>query len=63
MNLRDNLNVSAKTTKCTTFSVPTKNEVTKIGKEDNETVETIPYKIKFVDGMRFMASSLSNLFL
>ena len=46
-----------------TFSVPTKNEVTKIGKEDNETVETIPNKIKFVDGMRFMASSLSNLFL
>ena len=46
-----------------TFSVPTKNEVTKIGKEDNETIEIIPYKIKFVDSMRFMASSLSNLFL
>ena len=46
-----------------TFSVPTKNEVTKIGKEDNETVETIPYKIKFADSMRFMVRSLSNLFL
>ena len=43
------------------FSVPIEKEVTKIDKDDNETVITISYKIKFTDSARFLASSLSNL--
>ena len=41
-----------------TFSVPVKTEIIKIDKDGNETVETISYKIKFIDSARFMASSL-----
>ena len=44
-----------------TFSVPIKKEIKKIDKDGNETVETISYKIKFIDNARFMASSLWNL--
>ena len=33
----------------------------KIEKDDNESVKTISYKIKFIDSARFMTSSLSNL--
>ena len=33
----------------------------KIDKDGNESVVTISYKIKIIDGARFMASSLSNL--
>ena len=44
-----------------TFSVPIKKEITKIDKDDNETVETISCKIKFTDSARFIASSLPNL--
>ena len=51
--------------KVQTFSVPIEKEVTKIDKDDNETVVTISYKIKFIDSMKFsakfLASSLSNL--
>ena len=38
--------------------VPIKKEIEKDG---NESVETVSYKIKFIDTARFMASSLSNL--
>ena len=46
---------------CKTFSVPIKREVIKIDKDGNKSVETISYKIKFIDSMRFMATSLSKL--
>ena len=39
----------------------TEEEVTKIDKDGNESVDAISYKIKFIDSARFMASSLSNL--
>ena len=38
-----------------TFSVPIKKEVIKIDKNGNKSVETISYKIKFIDSMRSMA--------
>ena len=44
-----------------TFSVPVKKEITKIDQEVNETVVNISYKIEFIDSMRFMARSSSNL--
>ena len=44
-----------------TFIAPTKKEITKIDKDDEESVVTISYKIKFIDSARFMGSSLSNL--
>ena len=47
--------------KCKTFSVSIKNEIKKTDKEGNAAVETISYKIKFIDNARFKASSLSNL--
>ena len=43
-----------------TFSVPTEKEITKTSKHGNESVETISYKIKFIDNARFMTTS-SNL--
>ena len=49
------------TEKYKTFSVPMKEEVAKVNKEENENIITISYKIKFIDSARFMASSLSNL--
>ena len=36
------------------FSVPIKKEITKTDKDGNESIETISYKIKFIDGARFM---------
>ena len=33
----------------------------KIDKDGNESVETISYKIKFINTVRFIATSLSNL--
>ena len=33
----------------------------KIGKKGNKTTEFISYKIKFINNMVFMATSLSNL--
>ena len=49
------------TEKYKTFSVPIEKGVTKTDKDGNESVVNISYKIKFIDGARFMASSLSNL--
>ena len=43
------------------FSVPIKKEVTKIDNGGNESVQSISYKINFIDSARFMASLLSNL--
>ena len=33
----------------------------KINKEGNKTTESISHKIKFIDSMRFLATSVSNL--
>ena len=44
-----------------TFFVPTKKEVIKISKDGNENVESISFKIKFINSSRFMAILLSNL--
>ena len=44
-----------------TFFVPIETQVTKIDKDCNESVVTVSYKIKFIDGARFMANSISNL--
>ena len=33
----------------------------KYGKDGNESVETVSYKMKFIDSTRFMAISLLNL--
>ena len=43
-----------------TFSILIK-KVVKIDKGGNKTTEFISYKIKFIDNMRFMEKSLSNL--
>ena len=50
------------TEKFKTFSVPIEKEIKKVGKDGNENIVTISYKIKFIDSARLMASSLSNLF-
>ena len=44
-----------------TLSVSIKKEITEISKKGNKTVEIKSYKIKFINTMRFMASSISNL--
>ena len=38
-----------------------KNQIRKTDKEGNETIDTISYKIKFIDSMRLMTISLSKL--
>ena len=38
-----------------------KKEIIKTDKNGKKTIETISYKIKFMDSAKFMASSLSNL--
>ena len=43
------------------FSVPIKREVINIDKDGNKSVETMSYKIKFIDSSRFMVTSLSKL--
>ena len=43
------------------FSVPIKKEVIKIDKYGKKSVETISYKTKFIDSMRFMPTSLTKL--
>ena len=43
------------------FLVPVKKEITKFDKGGNECVKTTFYEIKFIDGARFLACSLSNL--
>ena len=51
--------------KSTKYFVPIEKEVTKIDKDNNESVATISYKIKLIDLFMatdlFLASSLSNL--
>ena len=54
--------LSENTEKYITFSVPIKKEITKIGKDSNDKVMKISYKINFIDSFIFMSSSLSNLF-
>ena len=44
-----------------TFFIPINKEVVKIDKEGNKTSEFILSKIKFIDNMRFVATSISNL--
>ena len=44
-----------------TFSIPIKKEITKINKDGNESIETLSYRIKFINRMRFMGTSLSHL--
>ena len=44
-----------------TISVSIKKQVVKIHKEGNKTTEIISCKTKFINNMRFMATSLSNL--
>ena len=43
------------------FSSSNRKKVKEIDKVGNGNVETISYKIKFIDSTRFMATSLSNL--
>lgn len=38
-----------------------KREIVKIDNESNKALETISYKITFIDTLRFMTTSLSNL--
>ena len=47
--------------KIKTFSVPIEKEITNIDKDGNESVATISYRIKSIDSVIFMTSSLSNL--
>ena len=49
------------TEKYITFSVPIKKEITKKGKDGNDKITKISYKIKLIDSFRFMSSSLSSL--
>ena len=43
------------------FSVPIKKEVTRIDKKGKEITKTIPYRLQFIDSLRFIESLLSNL--
>ena len=49
------------TEKCITFTVPTKKEVTKIDKNEEEITKNISLILQFIGSARLMASSLSNL--
>ena len=49
------------TAKYITFSVPINKEITKIDKDGNDKIVTIPYKLKFIDSFRFISTSLSSL--
>ena len=49
------------TEKYISFSVPVKKEITKKGKNGNDKITKVSYKIKFIDSYRFMSTSLSNL--
>ena len=49
------------TEKYIALSFPIGKEVTKISKKRKETTRTIFYKLKFIESIRFMASSLLNL--
>ena len=49
------------TEKYISFSVPIKKKITKKGKDGNDKITKVSYKIKFIDSYRFMSTSLSNL--
>ena len=51
------------TEKCKTFSVPIEKEVKEINKDENESVISISYKIKFIDSERFMATLVDKILL
>ena len=53
--------IGLKKEKYKTFSALIKKKIVKIDKDDNKTDETISYKVKFIDNVRFMARLLSNL--
>ena len=53
--------LAEKKKKYKTFSASIKKKIVKTHKEGNEIVETISYKIKFIDSVRFMAISQSNI--
>ena len=40
--------------------MPIKKEITETDKDGNDKIIKISYKIKFIDSLRFMSSSLSN---
>ena len=48
------------TKKHKTFSVPTEKDISKINKDDNESVRLISCKITFIASERFTTSQLSN---
>ena len=45
------------------FFPSNRKEITKIDKDDKESVVTISYKIKFIDSARFMTTTLSILLI
>ena len=49
------------TEKYKTFPFAIEKYVKKIDKDGNEDITTVSYKIKFIDSVRFMANSLSNI--
>ena len=49
------------TEKYLTFSVPINKEITKIDKDDNDKIVTIPCKLKIIGSFRFILTSLSSL--
>ena len=49
------------TEKYITFTVPIENQVTRIDKSGEKISKNISYILQFIDGTRFMASSLSSL--
>ena len=52
MSLKAHLNVMGKTVKyINVFFAPIKRELIKIDKDGNKSVETISYKIKFIDSI------------
>ena len=61
MSLIDNLNVLGENKEnYKFFSVPIKKEITNIDKDSNKIVEIISCKIKFIESMRIMPTSLWN---
>ena len=44
-----------------TFTVSIEKEVTRIDKNRNEIIKTSSSRLKFIDGVRFMTNSLSDL--
>ena len=49
--------------KLRSFYVPTKKEIRKIGKDGNETVETISYKIKLIDSGKELKLKVKNVII